>query len=430
MKKALYVAWKDTRIRLADRGALIFLLLTPFALTLIMGAAFGGLGGSDNSGLGDIPVAVVNLDDGELGQALADVFASDDLGDLFDTQIKTTEADARSAVDEDDFAAAVIIPPDFTGTIMPAGFDISQGMVLPGGDFEFETMNITVYTNPTWPISANIVRAVAEAFAWQVSSSVVGGHLSIEQLLNSGKLNPAGIMSYVQSMAERLQEQGESGFRQLITLRQESLGGQETSSDTDWIIAYYAPSMAIMFLSFGVTFGTRTILEEERTGTLGRLLTTPTSAASILGGKLISTFLVGLLQFGVLVGASSAIFGLSWGQPLAVMLLSLALVAAMTSLGMAMAGLVRSEEQVNTWGVAVLLVFSAVSGNFIPRFGFPDWLKTLGMITPNAWALEGFTKLGTGGALGDVQVEIAALAIMAVVLFAIGVIGFRRRMAV
>ena len=97
MKKALYVAWKDTRIRLADRGALIFLLLTPFALTLIMGAAFGGLGGSDNSGLGDIPVAVVNLDDGELGQALADVFASDDLGDLFDTQIKTTEADARSA---------------------------------------------------------------------------------------------------------------------------------------------------------------------------------------------------------------------------------------------------------------------------------------------------------------------------------------------
>jgi len=415
MKKAIHVAWKDIRIRVADRSAFIYLLVTPLVLTIILGAAFGGLGGS--SGPSAIPVTVVNLDQGELGQTLVDVLTSDDLSDLFDTQVQVTEAEGRSLVDKENYAAAVIIPSGFSDGFM-------------GGSFQLEPMNITVYTNPTYPISANIVRSVVEAFGWQVSSALVGGTVSVEQLLASGKLAPAGMMAYVQEMVERLQEQEVNDFRQLVVLRQESVAGEETGSDASWIMAYYAPSMAIMFLSFGVTQGARTILEEERAGTLNRLLTTPTSAGSVLGGKLASTFVMGLLQFTILIGVSAAIFGLSWGAPLAVALLSLALVAAMTSLGVALAALVRSEEQVNTWGVAVLLVFSAISGNFMPRMSFPTWLKTAGLITPNAWALEGFTKLGTGGGLGDIWGELLALSIMAVVLFGVGVVRFRRQMAV
>ena len=204
MKKALHVAWKDIRIRVTDRGAFIFLLLTPFALTIIMGAAFGSLGGG-SSGPSAIPVAVVSLDDGELGQALVDVFTSKDLSDLLDVQVKATAAEARSAVDEENFAAAVIIPAGFTETIMPGSFDMSQGMALfSGGGFQLDQTNVTVYTNPTWPISANIVKSIVEAFAWQVSSSTIGGYVSVEQLLTSGKLNPAGVMTYVPCQGKAL----------------------------------------------------------------------------------------------------------------------------------------------------------------------------------------------------------------------------------
>jgi ABC-2 type transport system permease protein len=273
---------------------------------------------------------------------------------------------------------------------------------------------------------------VVEGFAWQVSSGVVAGTVSVEHLLKSGKLDLADIMSYVQAMSDRLWEADAGGERvwvsQLISLRPETVAGGSAGAGVDWIMAYYAPSMAIMFLSFGVTQGARTILQEERTGTLGRLLTTPTRAASILGGKLLSTYVAGLLQFTILVGASSLLFGLSWGSPLAVGALSLALVGAMTSLGTVMAAFARSEGQVNTWGVAVLLVFSAVSGNLMPRFGFPAWLKAIGLLTPNAWALEGFTKLGTGGGLGDIWVELGALSTMAVLLFGLGVVRLGRRM--
>lgn len=435
MKKASYIAWKDIRIRLADRSAFIFLLLTPMILTLILGAAFGGLGGG-SSGPSAIPVAVSNMDNSEFGQALVDLLTSEDLSDLLDVQLCETEAAARFMVDEEDFAAAVIIPTGFTDMIMPGGLSLAEGMGMLRGGLQQETANIAVYANPAQPISSNIVKSIVEAFGWQVSSNVVGGAVSVQQLLALGTLGPAGIMAYVQNMAERLREkaqagdENEAGFQQLITLRQQSIASEEAGSGTEWIIAYYAPSMAIMFLSFGVTQGARTILAEQRTGTLDRLRATPTSAVSILGGKLVSTFVMGLLQFAILIGFSSAIFGLTWGEPLAVALLSLVLVGAMTSLGIVLAALVRSEEQVNTFGMAVLLVFSAISGNFVPRVGFPDWLRTAGLITPNAWALEGFTKLGTGGGLGDIGGELLALTIMTAVLFGVGVIRFRRRMTV
>jgi ABC-2 type transport system permease protein len=306
--------------------------------------------------------------------------------------------------------------------------------MLGGGAFELDTTNVTIYANPTRPISSNVIRAIVEAFGWQASSSVVGGTVSVEQLLASGKLSPAGIMDYVQEMTGRLQDENQTeggvNFDQRISLREESTGGLETGNDTDWVMAYYAPSMAIMFLSFGVAQGARSLLAEERTGTLGRLLTTPTGSNAILGGKLLSTFVLGLLQFSVLIIASSLIFQLDWGDPLAVTFLSLALVAAMTSLGVALAGVVRNENQVNTWGVAILLVFSAISGSFIPRFGFPEWLKVMGWITPNAWALDGFTKLGTGGNLGDIGIELLALSILTVVLFTMGALRLRRRVAV
>ncbi|HBY08398.1 MAG TPA: hypothetical protein DEH22_11625, partial [Chloroflexi bacterium] len=79
MKKILNIAWKDLLITLSDPAALILTIATPFALTLVMIFAFGNV---NNSGISGIPVAVVNLDEGEFGQKLVDVFESEDLADL------------------------------------------------------------------------------------------------------------------------------------------------------------------------------------------------------------------------------------------------------------------------------------------------------------------------------------------------------------
>jgi len=84
MKKVLNIAWKDLIILWRDPGALALMLVTPFALTLTIAFAFGGLTSGGRTGLQQIPVVVVNHDPGQMGQALVEVLQSEDLADLLE----------------------------------------------------------------------------------------------------------------------------------------------------------------------------------------------------------------------------------------------------------------------------------------------------------------------------------------------------------
>ncbi len=83
MLKTLLIGIKDLKLVFRDRAALVFMLLAPFLLTIGMGFVTGRFSGS-SSGLSDIPVVIVNLDQEQLGNALADVFSSEELADLME----------------------------------------------------------------------------------------------------------------------------------------------------------------------------------------------------------------------------------------------------------------------------------------------------------------------------------------------------------
>jgi ABC-2 type transport system permease protein len=190
-----------------------------------------------------------------------------------------------------------------------------------------------------------------------------------------------------------------------------------------------APSMAILFLMFTVTNGGRSLLAERDWGTLSRLLSTPTTAAQVLAGKIGGIFLVGLAQMAILILASTVLFDLRWGAVLAVAALTLALVIAATSWGALLAAYSRTAGQAATVGTALTLTFGGLAGNFVPRTALPAWLQTAGFITPNAWGLEGFTRLSAGGGLSDVALPVVALLAMAAVLFGASMLAFRRQYA-
>jgi ABC-type Na+ efflux pump permease subunit len=61
------IAWKELYATFTNRNLLLIMLVTPLALSLIIGLAFGG-GGDSGPTIADVPVVVVNLDEGiELG---------------------------------------------------------------------------------------------------------------------------------------------------------------------------------------------------------------------------------------------------------------------------------------------------------------------------------------------------------------------------
>src|SRR5215218_6373781 len=119
MKKLFLIGIKDLKLIVRDRAALTFMLLAPFLLTIGMGFATGRFSGN-STGLSNIPVVIVNLDQEQLGNALADVFSSEDLADLMEPTASSDPRAARRLIDDDQAAAAVIIPEGFTRSIIPA----------------------------------------------------------------------------------------------------------------------------------------------------------------------------------------------------------------------------------------------------------------------------------------------------------------------
>src|SRR5262245_49610752 len=148
MKKLFLIGIKDLKLMFRDRAALTFMLLAPFLLTIGMGFVTGRFSGH-SSGLSDIPVIIVNLDKQDLGNALEDVFNSDDLADLVEPTASSDPEAARHQIDDDKASAAIIIPEGFTKSIIPA-----QVTMFSADTTQTEPVKIEVYANPSRPTSA------------------------------------------------------------------------------------------------------------------------------------------------------------------------------------------------------------------------------------------------------------------------------------
>jgi ABC-2 type transport system permease protein len=421
MKKLLNIALKDLTIMFRDPSSLVWMLAMPIGLTLAMAFAFGRLtGGGSAAGLSDIPVIIVDLDGGQMSQPIVQTFQSPDLGKLITATLSTDEAAARKAVEADQVAAAIIIPAGFTEKIIPAG--------LQQGDFSALTKReqgvVEVYASPERPISASIVRSIVNAVLNRMAAAGAAAQTSITQLIVSRYVSPQDMQQVGNEIGMRSGEQASQGSSLKLTTH--IVGAQSTSNGFDWL-AYMAPSMAVMALMFTVSLGGRSILAERQWGTLQRLLTSPTSPAQVLGGKLSGIFFTGLAQMVILILFSALFFDVRWGAPMAFVALIVATVFAASGWGALIAAYAKSPGQAMSIGSMMALVFAGLAGNFVPRQNYPEFLQKISLVTPNAWALEGFQALGLGGGLPEVLPMIAALTIMGAVLFAIATVLFRRQ---
>jgi len=411
MKKILVIGWKDFTLIWRDRPALLLMLVAPFVLTLGLGFVSGRFSGS-RSALSHIPVMLVNQDQGQLGTALVNVFSSADLADLVAPSAGTDAAAARQQVAADKAAAAVIVPAGLSASIIPNANGQTGSAVA-----------VEVYANPAQPVGASVIQAIVNEFMSQVETSRVSGMVTAQQLLANGLATPAQLAQLGAALAGR----GPGGQdAPLITVQRADQAGAGSQALEVDALAIFAPGMALMFLMYTASYGGRSLLAERTEGTLARLLTTPTAGAQVLAGKLFGMLLTGLAQVTVLVAGSSLLFHLTWGDPLAVALLILAVTAAATGWGTLLAALARTPAQVGSLGSALMLIFGMLSGAFIPLRTFPAWLQSVAHLTPNAVGLDAFTTLARGDTLAAIAPGLAGLLVMAVVLFAVATLLFRR----
>jgi ABC-2 type transport system permease protein len=412
MRKILLIGWKDVVLAFRDRAALILMLAAPFVLTVGLGMVTGRLSGNSSSGLSNIPIVLVNQDSGQIGSSLVDVFQSTDLAEIVTAQILDDPAQARQLVDEDTVAAAIVIPPGFSASIIPE--DETGASLAP--------VELELYANPSRLTSVGVINTILEEFVGRVEIARVGGLVAVTELVRSGRIQAQDAAQAAAQIGAA--QAGETQESPAITLKNVTAGSQPVTFD---ILAYMAPGMALMFLMFTVSNGGRTLLAEQSQGTLPRLLVSPISTAQVLGGKVFGIYLTGVAQMLILIVASTLLFSLKWGDLLGVLVLVLAAVVGAVGWGMLITALAKTPGQVSSIGSALMLIFGILGGSFISLESMPSWLQLVSKITPNAWGLNGFTTLALGGGLSQILEPVSALIVMGAVLFTAAVVLINRR---
>ena len=151
------------------------------------------------------------------------------------------------------------------------------------------------------------------------------------------------------------------------------------------------------------------------------------ASAQILGGKVFGIYLTGVAQISILILASAVFFQVKWGDPLGMTVLILAAVFGATGWGMLITAFARNPNQVASVGSAIMLIFGILGGSFLDLSMMPPAVQLISKITPNAWALDGFTTLALGGSLPQLTEPILALLIMGTVLFVVSVMIFGKK---
>jgi ABC-2 type transport system permease protein len=67
--------------------------------------------------------------------------------------------------------------------------------------------------------------------------------------------------------------------------------------------------------------------------------------------------------------------------------------AAAAALGLVLAALARTRAQLQGFSTIFILTMSALGGSMFPRFLMSERLQKIGLLTFNAWALDGYLKV-------------------------------------
>jgi ABC-2 type transport system permease protein len=286
--------------------------------------------------------------------------------------------------------------------VIPAGFSARVRANKPA--------SLQVIGNVDAPISTEIARSIAERYAYDLNRV----RLSVATVVHGGGSQGAAAPGQIQALAARAAAASAPVAVHDVSARSKELDQK----------SFFAAGMAVFFLFFTVQFGVTSLLEERNDGTMARLLAAPIARTSILGGKLLTSFVLGVISMVVLVAATSLLFGASWGNPAGVAVLVVAAVLSAMGIMALIATFAKNAEQAGNWQSVVAVVLGLLGGTFFPVSQAPGVLSRLTFVAPQAWFLRGLGDLRGGGIS---VVWVPALAMLGFALVAGGLAMTRLR---
>ncbi|MDH5615626.1 MAG: ABC transporter permease [Acidimicrobiia bacterium] len=394
MGAAWTIARKDLKQRLRDRSAYIIGIVAPLGLALVFGFVLNPLSGYEF----DATYAVADLDGGPVSRIFVDNVLTNAEGIEVVEVASVAEAEALVDTEVTPLGGADDTNTADAAIIFPVGFSDDVQSERP--------VTIRVIGNQGSETDAGIAVALVEGYASELTSVRVAV-ATVENLVG-------GEVDRLATGVEVLQTPNP------VTLRDDTASTKQLDG-----VTFYAAGMAIFFLFFTVQSGITGLLEERRTGTLARLLSSPITRASVLAGKMLSSFVVGLVSMVVLFVATTFAVDADWGPPIGVGLLILAAIVAALGIVSLLAGFARSAEQAAATGSMVGMVLGFLGGTFFDVSQAGGILATLRFATPHGWFMQGLADLRSDD-LGVIVVPVLAMVAFGVVTGAIGLARLRK----
>ena len=412
--KALSIAYKDLQIFFKDRGSVILLVLLPLLFVVVLSGALGSIGQSQEKDT-RTPLPVVNLDGGTTAQTLLN--GIDKAGGV---RVEPyTEAEAATALDEAQIPFVLTIPQGFTADVDAA---------LP------TTLRFVVHQDAD-RTKAEAVRLVIEGVTRDMSLQIQL-LAALEQMgqMQAGSLEAAEAFSVDRMQAQAMSQFESASIQPLVDVVQKVPGQEvERQEDEGLTLADVAvPGIAVLFVFLTAQNTARSIFDEKQVGSFRRLLAAPMSKATILIGKMLPNFVMGLVQLAVIF--AFGIFGMKalgltpitlGKSPLAVILVAAVLSLCSSAFGILLAALARTPNQIGGLSSLLLWVMGLLGGAFVPLFLLERFLGPVPKIVPHYWANHALTNLMVRGlGLADITLDLLVLLGFTALFFGIGLWRF------
>ncbi len=410
MSKVLQIARTDLRVFLSNRGNLVGLLVIPIVMTVVLGVFIPGGQGPDR-----VRVDVIDHDQGDVAQSfLASIREAYGTLVLCPTVNDTQDFCGLSDQPELNAEASIQRVKDGDATALieiPAGFTQAVRGLEP---ISVRYVSIEDFTTPGY------VRQAVEAALTQVNGSVIAAQTAAQLADELGM--ETDLSAAVYRHATELWDQKPVS----VTYQQTAQAAVDPTSTQD--IGGFnqsVPGMGSMMCLFTVLGAMGILVGEKKQGTIQRLATLPVSRTQLVSGKILGRFALGIVQY-LVVFTVGIIAGINFGSDLlALVLIMVAFTLASTALSFAIGSRLTSEQQASGLAMLLGMTLAPLGGAWWPLEAVPEIMRTIGHLSPIAWAMDGYTDLMfRSGNLSDVMLPLLVLLAMSVVFFAYGIRRF------
>ncbi|MGE7877784.1 ABC transporter permease [Peribacillus muralis] len=369
--------WEMQRIFKRPQSYLVMFAM-PLLFTLLFGTLFGD--GGQNKPI----IALVDNDGTVLSKSLYKGVHEDN--SLF-TLEKRTHKQALQEIEKNKVAGIIFIPEGFEA-------ELHEGRVP---DIAFQHIpEFTTYPMVTGFLSNKLSKLKIESTAAVVWSEQTG----------------APWQDMYEKIAKNRNNEGVK-IKKVIIEKGTSKERSEVSGN--------ASGFSIMFLMITMVSVTSTILEAKSNGVWYRLMSTPASRFEIAAGYFLSFFLIGWIQFGSLIVATSFLFDVKWGNPLSLITLVSAMMLAIVGLGLMIAGFAKTVEQQSAAGNLIIISSCMIAGVYWPLEIEPAFMQKMADFLPQTWSMRGLKEIAANGTL-----PVDSLVILLAFAFVFLMVGMRK----